>query len=309
MHLAFAFAGLALLVGLGGTPAPAGLDLDALVGKYELTRSSDAATGRETLRGPGLVLVVAPGLSMAIVNGEPRPLSAPVTVAGGRVVLPAELVGIVARLAAPRAAAPPKPAPRLGARRLARPLKVVVDPGHGGVHTGGKSRDGRLLEKDVVLDVSLRLRTLLDEMGADVVMTRTTDAHFSEDVDDDLVRRVSIANRARADLFLSIHSNWHPGSDARGFEVFVSRHLEAGREGSRRLAEEIRSQFRANLDTEDRGIKEAGFKVIRMTDAPAVLVELEFISNPRGERDLADPVRRQQYAELLAEAVHRYAGR
>lgn len=305
MHVPAAVAGLILLSGLVG-PAigdSAGGDPDALAAAFDLVRSTEAATGRETLKGPGVCAVYAPGLSVALVNGERVELSTPVSIARGRTLLPPELAERIRRLAAPRTAATPKPA----ARRIG--FKLMLDPGHGGMHTGGKSRDGRLMEKDVVLDVCLRLRPLLEDMGIEVVMTRTTDVHFSEDVDDDLMRRVALANRARPDFFLSVHSNWVPGAEPRGFEIYVARHLEAGREGSRRMADEIRAQFRRHLDTEDRGIKEAGFKVIRLTDAPAALVELEFLSNPRGARELGDPAHRQRLSELLAEAVRRYATR
>lgn len=304
MHAA-AVAGLVLLSGLVGPSAGFGGDPDALVAEYDLSRFPEAATGRETLRGPGITAVYAPGLSVALVNGERVVLASPVSLVRGRLLLPSDLTERIRRLASPRRREAPRPA----ARRLGASFKIVLDPGHGGMHTGGKSRDGGLMEKDVVLDVCLRLRPLLEEMGAQVVMTRTADVHFAEDVDDDLMRRVAIANRERPDFFLSVHSNWVPGADARGFEVYVARHLEPGREGSRRMADEIRAQFRRHLDTEDRGIKEAGFKVIRLTDAPAALVELEFLSNARGARELGDPAHRQKLSELLAEAVRRYASR
>jgi N-acetylmuramoyl-L-alanine amidase len=258
-----------------------------------------------------LTISFAPGLRVALVNGDVMTLESPVEISGGRIRLPADLAALIERLAPARKSAPEpvadaKPARRAGT--LGRPFKIVIDAGHGGIHTGCHSRNG-YTEKEVTLDVSRRLRARLEEMGAEVVMTRETDMHFSEDVDADLMRRVQISDRAHPDLFLSIHCNWVPNSDVRGFEVFVSRDAKADRGDSRRMAAEVRSVFRHGLDTEDRGIKEAGFKVVRHTDAPAVLVELDFISNPVSSRQFADPDHREKVAELLAEAVKRFATR
>ena len=285
-------------------------DVDRLTQKFDLARSSEPATGRETLRGPGLTIVFAPGVRVALINGDPMTLEEAVQISGGRIRLPADLAALIERLASPRKSAPePKPSkPARTGESLGRPFKIVIDAGHGGVHTGCHSRHG-YTEKDVTLDVSRRLQGLLEGMGADVVMTRTSDTHFSEDIDTDLMRRVSLSDRAHPDLFLSIHCNWAPNSDVRGFEVYVSRDGKADGGDSRRMAAEVRSVFRSNLETEDRGIKEAGFKVVRHTDAPAVLVELDFISNPQSSRQLADPDHRQRIAELLAEAVRRFASR
>lgn len=295
---------LAILV--GGSES----DVDRLTQKFDLTRASEPATGRETLRGPGLTIVFAPGVRVALINGDPMTLESPVEISGGRIRLPADLAALIERLAAPRKSAP-EPKPAKAAKKgdaLGRPFKIVIDAGHGGVHTGCHSRSG-YTEKDVTLDVSRRLQDLLEGMGADVVMTRTSDSHFSEDIDTDLMRRVQISDRAHPDLFLSIHCNWAPNPDVRGFEVYVSRDGKADGGDSRRMAAEVRSIFRSNLETEDRGIKEAGFKVVRHTDAPAVLVELDFISNPQSSRQFGDPDHRQKVAELLAEAVRRFAGR
>jgi N-acetylmuramoyl-L-alanine amidase len=296
----------ALLLFTGGPE----LDLDRLTLKFDLARVSDPATGRETLRGPGLVINFAPGLRVALINGDVVRLESAVEISGGRIRLPSDLASLIERLAQPRkAAAAPEPAkPARKAGRLDKAFKIVIDPGHGGVHTGCHARGG-YTEKEVTLDVSRRLKDLLEAIGAEVVMTRTEDAHFSEDIDTDLMKRVQISDRAHPDLFLSIHCNWTPNPDVRGFEVYVSRDGKADGGDSRRMAAEIRSMFRAHLDTEDRGIKEAGFKVVRHTDAPAVLVELDFISNPTSSKQFADPDHRQRVAELLAEAVRRFASK
>lgn len=303
----FILAAWALLCG-GEPRAATQSDLQSLAERHNLVRTTDASTGREILRGTGVHLVLAPGLAIALWNGEIKALSRPVRIQDGRVVVPPEIDSLFAARAPAR---PISPAPVVRSRvseQTPRRFKLVLDAGHGGAHTGGKGQDG-LLEKDVNLDVALRLQRLLEDYGIDVVMTRTRDVHFDQDVDDDLQRRVHMANRADADFFLSIHSNWHPGTHARGFEVYVPRDVSRSREESLIMAQEIRNQFRRNLDTEDRGIKEAGFRVLRGTEAPAVLVELEFISNARGERELGSPSHRQKLAELLFQAVKRFVSR
>ncbi len=297
------FAVATLLAALIGGPE---LELDRITQRFGLTRTSEPATGRETLRGPGLTVIFAPGLRVAIVNGDVMTLESPVEISGGRIRLPADLASLIERLSPARKTEPAAKSPRNPG--IDRPFKIVLDPGHGGVHTGCHARGG-YTEKEVTLDVSRRLKDLLEAMGAEVVMTRDADTHFSEDLDTDLMRRVQISDRARPDLFLSIHCNWTPNPDVRGFESFVSRDGKSDRGDSRRMAAEIRSVFRAGLDTEDRGIKEAGFKVVRHTDAPAVLVELDFISNPISSRQFATGEHREKVAELLAEAVRRFATR
>ncbi|HEU4339560.1 MAG TPA: N-acetylmuramoyl-L-alanine amidase [Planctomycetota bacterium] len=298
---------LALLACLVAGPES---DLDRITQRFDLTRVSEPATGRETLRGPGLTVTFAPGLRIALVNGDVMTLEAPVEISGGKIRLPASLASLIERLAQARKARPdPKPAkPAARADQLDRPFKIVIDAGHGGIHTGCTARGG-YTEKEVTLDVSRRLKELLESMGAEVVMTRTSDRHFSEDIDTDLMHRVRVSDRARPDLFLSIHCNWVANPEVRGFEIFVSSYPKADGGDSRRMAADVRSMFRSGLDTEDRGIKEAGFKVVRHTDAPAVLVELDFISNPVSSRQFADPDHRQHVAGLLAEAVRRFASR
>jgi N-acetylmuramoyl-L-alanine amidase len=292
---------LAVLLASGGG---ADIDLEELANRYGLSRVSDAATGREVLRGQGLVLVVAPGLSTALWNGEARALSREVRVANGRVVVPVDVERLFAGRPV-RPASPPAEATARPARESVPRFKVAIDAGHGGVHTGGKGRGG-LLEKEVSLDVALRLAKLLQQHGVEVFLTRDTDTHFAEYVNDDLDMRAAAVNRARPDVFMSIHTNWHSRREARGWEVYVPQPLERSRgEGTRELAQLVASEFR-KLDTEDRGIKEAGFRVLRGTKVPAVLVELEFISNPRGERELGDTEHRQKLAGMLFEALRRY---
>ena len=187
---------------------------------------------------------------------------------------------------------------------------IAIDPGHGGMHTGGKGNNG-LLEKDINLGVALNLRDLLQSLGAQVVMTRQTDRHFDAQVDDDLDARVHIVNTAHPDLFLSIHTNYVPTPGVRGFEVWVPRCTGARDRDSRALADLLRDQLGGVWGpNEDRGTKdEHNLRVLKGTHCPAALVELEFVSNPGVERMLGQPGKQHDLASAIAAAVRRWFGR
>ena len=296
------------------------LDLEEIAARKDLTWTCDAATGRHLIRAGRATVAVVPGFSNALVNGQPFPLSTPAAVSGGRLRIPAELTKLLLDSAPDRGKAvepPPlaKPLPAELApkpRPTARlPISIAIDPGHGGMHTGGKGRTG-LLEKDINLDVALELQRILESWGARVTMTRTTDRHFSPDVDDDLQNRVATVNRAAPDLFLSIHTNYVDNPGPRGFEVWVPKNAQAVRNAeSRRLARCLLNELGGVWDSEDRGIKdEHNLRVLKGTSCPAALVELEFVSNREAERQLARQDTRARLAAALAEALRRWeAGR
>lgn len=275
-------------------------DLDSLARRYAVTWTSDAATGREILRSGEWTLVLAPGLDVALVNGTAHKLARPVQVVGGRVQVPEELAklldGSVAARKEPAKKVDPVPA---------KPKKwftVALDPGHGGMHTGCKGKSG-VLEKELTLDLALRLRAILEEAGGTVTLTRSDDRHFDEDVHRDLQHRCDQVNRAKPDLFLSIHVNYVARTEPRGFEMWIRKNDRISRD----LASFLRAEFVRALDTDDRGIKDdKSLYVLRNTTCPAVLVECGFISNPSEERDLCDPEHRQKLALAMAEAVKRY---
>lgn len=294
-------------------------DLDEIAKRREIQWSCDAATGRHTVRTASATIVFAPGLQNALVNGMAIPLGSPVTVEGGRIKLPPELARFVemAPLRAPKPLAKPPPptpeppdAPRPAASRVLAGLKIAIDPGHGGVHTGAKGHTG-LMEKDINLGVALNLQQILESWGARVTMTRTTDMNFNNQVDNDLDARVQIVNGARPDLFLSIHTNYVANAGPRGFEVWVPRCTGARDQSSRDLAELLRGElgevWGAN---EDRGTKdEHNLRVLKGTHCTAALVELEFVSNPGVERMLGQPGKQRDLAEAIGTAVRRWFGR
>jgi N-acetylmuramoyl-L-alanine amidase len=297
-------------------------DLEDLARSRDVHWSCEAATGRHTLRAGTSTIVFMPGLSSALVNSSPFALSSPVTLEGGRVKLPPELTRLI-EMSGPRRgytsntpvskdlkpppAREPERKPR-GSTLLAG-VKIAIDPGHGGFHTGGTGQTG-LMEKDINLRVSLQLQQVLESWGAQVVMTRTADRHFSKEVDDDLDERVAIVNGCKPDLFLSIHTNFATTAGPRGYEVWVPRCSGHRDTESRNLAGLLRGELGTVWDSPDRGTKdEHNLRVLKGTRCPAALVELEFVSNPAAERLLARTDKQADLAAAIAEAARKWFGR
>ena len=230
-------------------------------------------------------------------------------------------------------------APIAGGRSLIRSLglklsRVVIDPGHGGNDIGSVGPEG-YTEKELVLDVGMRLKQLLESgLGADVVMTRNDDSFVP------LENRTALANQQESDLFISIHANSSRVRSVRGVETFflnfsssreeletASRENAASErsvhelqdlvkkimlrdkvEESRELAQHIQRAMAARKGAGiDRGVKQAPFVVLIGANAPSVLAEIGFISNPQEERAIKNPQNRQAIAESLFEGVRSYA--
>jgi N-acetylmuramoyl-L-alanine amidase len=296
-------------------------DLDDLAKTHDIQWSCEAATGRHTVRAGATTIVFMPGFQSALVNGSPFVLSVPVVLDGGRVKLPPELARMIdaaplRRFRGPIVMTTPRPAPveepaaRPTARNVFGGAVIAVDAGHGGMHTGGKGSTG-LLEKDINLKVALNLQEILESWGARVVMTRTADRHFDSQVDEDLDARVQIVNAARPSLFLSIHTNYVPKAGPRGFEVWVPRCTGLRDRESRSLADHLRSELGGVWGADaDRGTKdEHNLRVLKGTRCPAALVELEFVSNPGVERQLAQASKQRELATAIAEAARDWYAR
>ena len=216
--------------------------------------------------------------------------------------------------------------------------RVVLDPGHGG-HDDGTAGPGGLLEKDLVLDVALRLAKLIESrMGSEVILTRSDDTFVP------LERRTAIANDKKADLFLSIHANSSPYPLIGGVESYylnfttakdalavASREnasseksvfelhdliqkitLKDKAEESRQFAASVQAALfpfaaRYNPGIKNRGVKKAPFIVLIGASMPSVLAEIGFLSNTREATLLSKPEHRQKLAEALYRGVFHYA--
>jgi N-acetylmuramoyl-L-alanine amidase len=229
-----------------------------------------------------------------------------------------------------------------GERSLVRALglkigRIVIDAGHGG-HDSGTVGPGGVQEKEIVLDVALRLGKLLKQrLGADVIFTRDNDTFIP------LETRTAIANKAQADLFLSIHANSSSDSSARGVETYYLNFttspdaLEvAARENavsnesihelsdlvkkitlkdkideSREFAADVQKSLYDDLEDgnpglRDRGVKKAPFVVLIGANMPSILAEISFLTNSDDAREMQQPAYRQRIAESLYRGVSRY---
>jgi N-acetylmuramoyl-L-alanine amidase len=169
---------------------------------------------------------------------------------------------------------------------------VVLDAGHGGHDRGARALSGKN-EKDLCLDVALRMKPLLERAGLRVVMTRTTDRFIP------LSQRVQASNRIRGSIFVSVHFNWARRRAARGIETY--HYVNSPQ--SRRLAANIQQELLRAYSTPNRGVKTARFYVLRNNQRPAVLMELGFLSNPEDNRFVQDPRVRQRLAEAAARGI------
>ncbi|QQK78497.1 SH3 domain-containing protein [Salicibibacter cibi] len=173
-------------------------------------------------------------------------------------------------------------------------VKIFIDPGHGGSDSGAAGNG--LLEKDVVLDISLHAAEVLEEeyLGVDVMMPRTTDEFI------ELEDRAAMANDWGADYFVSVHNNSFNGS-ANGFESYIFN----GNVSSTTIEkqEEVHQYIANELDATDRGMKTANFSVLRNTTMPAILLELLFIDNATDAEMLGSAEGRAELGRITAEGI------
>ncbi len=170
------------------------------------------------------------------------------------------------------------------------PITVVIDAGHGG-HDRGGIPGQRIAEKDMTLDVALRLRNILSANGYHVVMTRSTDVFVP------LGGRVAIANSYRNAVFVCIHFNATGRSGASGIETyFYSRE-------SLPLASAIHYYVTGGAPSANRGVRRRGYYVLRKTAIPAVLVECGFLTNPTEAAYAQSAGYRQKLADEIAAGI------
>ncbi len=221
-----------------------------------------------------------------------------------------------------------------GAASGSEPRTVVIDPGHGGPDHGARGPSGAF-EKDLVLEVAKELRTAFERKGMRAVLTRDTDRFVT------LVERTEIANRARADFYLSVHANSAEDQKPHGSETYFLS-VEASDDEALRVAMAENDVFKLAEPARDsadvvgtilgdlirtdhlrasselarvvqhelgrvappsRGVKQAPFVVLMGVNMPAALIELGFLTHPADERRLRGAAHRRALAEGIARAV------
>lgn len=301
-----------------------------LAQKYNLKHERDQLSGREVFSSNGYNIIASIGMAGLLINDKFTVLEQKLKSVNGQLALSS---GDFSRVESILTESYLKEA-RARAKGVIR--KVVLDPGHGGDFRGCKARSG-MCEKDVNLDVAKRLRALLEEQGVLVVMTRTADRSLSANLNEDLRARVEVGNREQPDLFLSLHCNWASNASVRGFEIYYSpennvqpslsaRHIGQERpddrqtqralayvlkdEYSRRTLEIARNfqKHMNKLPTKDRGVRKANFQVVKYSEYPSILVEMDFLSHKDAAADMSRSSYRQEMAERLRDAVISYSG-
>ncbi len=308
--------------------------------KNAVDTSSEVA---EVSRQPGMVEATHRPTSKPIAetSGDPTPDAHYVPRSRRKVATSAADGNATAEVrGAPAAAAPPTAD---GETSLMRALglkigRIVIDAGHGG-HDSGTLGAGGIEEKDVVLDVALRLGKLLhDRLGAEVVYTRDDDTFVP------LETRTAIANKAQADLFISVHANSSSDASVKGVEVYYLNFTSdpeamrvAGRENavstesvhelsdlvkkialkdkideSKELAADVDASLYAGLrrgsgEMRNRGVKKAPFVVLIGANMPSILAEISFVTNPESAEKLETPEYRERVAESLYKGIAVYA--
>lgn len=191
-------------------------------------------------------------------------------------------------------------------------VKIVLDPGHGGLDGGASSGD--IVERDITLSISHELKKRLEKKGATVVMTRMKDGdalaeHAPSDQFGttrerklaDLKLRERIAIDEDPDMFISVHVNAIPQEKWRGSQVFY--HPEGDPDGEF-LAKSIQESFRGNLKNTDReAMAIKGVYLLKKVPMPSVLVETGFLSNPEERSLLVDPAYQEKVADAILEGV------
>jgi N-acetylmuramoyl-L-alanine amidase CwlD len=245
------------------------------------------------------VLPVDGGFTVAIAaldEHEPQRVGAG-RVAGGKVVAAVPLAGNAGELWSSAAA-------QAAARPLVptNPKLIVIDPGHGGSDSGA-AQNG-LVEKNVALDISKRLRKLLIARGWQVKLTRETDVDVfgpNDSAHDELQARCDIANDAGARLFVSVHANSFPSPALNGTLTYYYKGSDQA------LANAIHRRLAGSLSTVDKGVRKEEFYVIHHTTMPATLIETAFLSNASDAARLRSPEFLQRLAVAIADGIGDYA--
>lgn len=295
----------------------------------------DTLTKTATLTRQAHKINLMTGESIMFVDGAPRHLKYRVDTYNGTIVVPKGFIEqVMDSVFADTGVMPDKTV------SYVRDIKtIVVDPGHGGYDPGAIGKTG-LKEKNVNLDVANRLVKILRDEGYKVIMTRSHDDFVP------LEKRVEIANNAKANLFISIHSNANTMKDKNGFEVYhVSTEVSdlrraklsvdsavldldrasyeqmtsnlktilwdmiytASRAESVGLAQSICRAVNNDLSVNVIGVKEAAFQVLKGAHMPAVLIEIGFVSNEKEEHKLRNTYYRQQITDAIARGIKNYA--
>lgn len=299
--------------------------------KHNLNWEWDGFSNIITVKNLKVSAKLYPGSSLVLYDNQVSNLKNPVIIHQGMIMVPQSFSGLFTGKIDPYAETKLKPL-NFSIR------KIVIDAGHGEQDPGAIGVNG-IYEKNIVLDIALRLKNELTADGMEVVLTRQTD------IFQPLEKRTEIANKAKADFFISIHANAAEAKSANGFEAYflsttyddfskavqirenaVIKYeenadynktddlnvtlwdmiLSENRIESIEMANLIAAQLKKSLKLRTRYVKGAKFLVLKGAQMPAVLLEVGYITNPDEGARLNNPYYRQMLAESIAQGIIEY---
>jgi N-acetylmuramoyl-L-alanine amidase len=204
------------------------------------------------------------------------------------------IIFLLTGMSGPSGQSTPQLGPSESSRGALAGKVIVIDPGHGGPDPGAVGISGRTLEKYNVVWIARDLKALLEKEGAKVIMTRDGDNYLTLDA------RVRLANQRGADIFVSIHNDANLNRQIRGTTTYYYT------AGSKPLAAAVQRELVRALGSNDIGVRQAPFYVIRKTWMPSVLVEVGFVTNPAEEKLLVDPSYRLRAARGIYNGIVTY---
>ncbi len=281
--------------------SPAMMSLSEMARNHHFLPSGENQAGRKVYRRGVTIVEVDPRSRVSYFDGKLVLMGRSPHRDGANLLVPKSLDQNFAALKVKPAAVRPRPTKRPEPKPIPSHVlggkHFVIDAGHGG-RDHGASRAG-VMEKNVTLRVALEVAALLRRQGARVTLTRATDRKI------ELNRRARISNERHPDAFVSIHINSASNTLARGVEIYPARFRSRGQDAdklprSNKLATALMRALRPITPGKDRGIKRSpGFRVLKLNNHPAVLVELGFVTH-RGERRLLGS---RAYQKRLAKAL------
>ena len=315
------------------------IPLDKLCGSYDIRYRWDSYIGTAKIEKGANEIVLRAGSDTILVNGAHKKMSSPAVLSSGQIYVPVSFVNKNFGIMVGAKVAEALPAEVVERPRIYRIKTVVIDAGHGGKDPGANGRRYRLKEKQMTLSIAKKLGSILERSGLRVIYTRKDDTFIP------LPMRANIANKAKADLFVSVHINASRTKSLSGFECYYlseatddnARALEAFEDSSLTMNEKANVEHSRQLDktlwdlalTENRtesselasyvcdsietsrasyvrGVRSARFYVLKHTNMPAVLVEVGYLSNRAEEAKLKDSAFLDRMAELVASGVLKY---
>ena len=181
---------------------------------------------------------------------------------------------------------------------------ILIDPGHGGIDGGAKSKNGTI-EKNINLEIATKLKENLENNGYEVYMTRDSDTQLDKKKASDLNERCKMKKDTKCDIFISIHQNMFPQANCFGAQVWYSSN-----EDSSLLAENIQSSLKETIQDNNKRIAKAAkdqYKILRdKYEGACVLVECGFLSNYDEEQRLKNDVHQNKIVEGITKGITKY---